>query len=163
LPAASRKRVLTEPIGRNTAAAIALAAIHIRHAAKGDALMAVLPRTITSGSLRISQYLAAALNVAKNPAAWSSSAFRDAPETGFGYVERMGASLDSNGFPVFVVRRFTEKPALPSRKICRQRQLSLECRHVLLARLDVPRQSPAPSPKTPLISKARCIHRHARL
>src|SRR5437867_4954116 len=43
LPAASRKRVLTEPIGRNTAAAIALAAIHIRHAAKGDALMAVLP------------------------------------------------------------------------------------------------------------------------
>src|SRR5271170_5629737 len=32
LPAASRKRVLTEPIGRNTAAAIALAALHIRHA-----------------------------------------------------------------------------------------------------------------------------------
>src|ERR1700758_1176387 len=43
LPAASRKRVLTEPVGRNTATAIALAAIHIRHAAKGDALMAVLP------------------------------------------------------------------------------------------------------------------------
>src|SRR5215813_12998224 len=43
LSAASRKRVLTEPVGRNTAAAIALAAIHIRHAAKGDALMAVLP------------------------------------------------------------------------------------------------------------------------
>src|SRR5262249_179637 len=43
LPAASRKRVITEPIGRNTAAAIALSAIHIRHAAKGDALMAVLP------------------------------------------------------------------------------------------------------------------------
>ena len=43
MPAAARKRVLTEPIGRNTAAAIALAAIHIRHAAKGDALMAVLP------------------------------------------------------------------------------------------------------------------------
>ena len=34
------------------------------------------------------------------------------PETGFGYVERMGESLDSNGFPVFAVRRFTEKPAL---------------------------------------------------
>ena len=41
LPA--RRRVLTEPIGRNTAAAIALAAIHVRHAANGDALMAVLP------------------------------------------------------------------------------------------------------------------------
>src|ERR1700736_372474 len=43
LPAASRKRVLTEPVGRNTAAAIALAALHVRHAAKGDALLAVLP------------------------------------------------------------------------------------------------------------------------
>src|SRR5580765_270456 len=43
LPAAPRKRVLAEPIGRNTAAAIGLAAIHVRHAAQGDALMAVLP------------------------------------------------------------------------------------------------------------------------
>src|ERR1700731_5510745 len=43
LPAAARKRVLTEPVGRNTAAAIALAALHVRHAARGDALMAVLP------------------------------------------------------------------------------------------------------------------------
>src|SRR6202040_4261396 len=43
VPAAARKRVLTEPVGRNTAAAIALAAIHVRHAAGGDALMAVLP------------------------------------------------------------------------------------------------------------------------
>src|SRR5579864_2562328 len=43
LPAAARKRVLIEPIGRNTAAAIALAAVHVRHAAKGDALLAVLP------------------------------------------------------------------------------------------------------------------------
>src|SRR5271170_3855527 len=43
VPAAARKRVLTEPVGRNTAAAIALAAIHVRHAAKTDAVMAVLP------------------------------------------------------------------------------------------------------------------------
>jgi len=45
LPAAAKKRVLSEPIGRNTAAAIALAAIHVRHAEKGrDAVLAVLPR-----------------------------------------------------------------------------------------------------------------------
>src|SRR5882672_1540345 len=36
VPLAARKRVLTEPVGRNTAAAIALAAIHVRHAASGD-------------------------------------------------------------------------------------------------------------------------------
>src|ERR1700681_974187 len=43
VPAAARRRVLTEPVGRNTAAAIALAALHVRHVAGGDALMAVLP------------------------------------------------------------------------------------------------------------------------
>src|SRR6516165_7135883 len=43
LPQASRERVLVEPVGRNTAAAIALASLHIQKAAKGDVLMAVLP------------------------------------------------------------------------------------------------------------------------
>src|ERR1700687_1526995 len=43
LPPAARRRVLTEPVGRNTAAAIALSALHVRHAARGDALLAVLP------------------------------------------------------------------------------------------------------------------------
>src|SRR5260370_28513078 len=43
VPTEARKRVLTEPTGRNTAVAIGLAAIHVRHPASGDALMAVLP------------------------------------------------------------------------------------------------------------------------
>jgi len=34
------------------------------------------------------------------------------PDTGFGYVERMGDPIVSKGFPVFAVRRFTEKPEL---------------------------------------------------
>src|SRR2546430_4932079 len=43
LPSAARRRVLLEPVGRNTAAAIALAALHVRHASQGDALLAILP------------------------------------------------------------------------------------------------------------------------
>jgi mannose-1-phosphate guanylyltransferase len=39
------------------------------------------------------------------------------PETGFGYIERMGDALDSRGFPVYAVRRFTEKPALGVAKV----------------------------------------------
>ncbi len=35
------------------------------------------------------------------------------PETGFGYIERMGEPIATKGFPVFAVKRFTEKPALP--------------------------------------------------
>ena len=65
----------------------------------------------------------------------------DAPDTGFGYIERTGNALDAKGFPVYAVRRFTEKPALALGKgICRLGPLPLECRNVFLARLDFSRQ-----------------------
>src|SRR5580700_724622 len=114
LPAAARKRVLTEPLGRNTAAAIALAAIQVRHAAKGDALMAVLPadhfiaqpdkyRKIVSAALELARESGRMIVLGIPPTR---------PDTGFGYVERFGDALGSRSFPAFAVRRFTEKPAL---------------------------------------------------
>jgi mannose-1-phosphate guanylyltransferase len=118
LPPASRKRVLTEPIGRNTAAAIALAAIHIRHAAKGDALMAVLPADhFIAQPEKYRGIVVSALSVAQEPGHMVVLGIPPThPETGFGYVERMGEGLDAKGFPVFAVRRFTEKPALDTAK-----------------------------------------------
>src|ERR1700731_1848947 len=68
LPAAARKRVLTEPVGRNTAAAIALAAIHVRHAAKGDALLAVLPADhFIAQPEKYRKIVSAALQLAREP------------------------------------------------------------------------------------------------
>jgi len=114
LPAAARKRVLTEPIGRNTAAAIALAAVHVRHAAGGDALLAVLPADhYIAQPDRYRQIVRAALDVAHelgNMVVLGIPPTR--PDTGFGYIERMGENLHAEGFPVFAVRRFTEKPAM---------------------------------------------------
>jgi mannose-1-phosphate guanylyltransferase len=114
MPASSRKRVLTEPIGRNTAAAIALAALHVRHAAPGDALMAVLPadhfiaqpekyRKIVSVALAVANEAGRMVVLGIPPTR---------PETGFGYVERMGEAIHTREGPVFAVRRFTEKPEL---------------------------------------------------
>src|SRR5260370_35842464 len=34
------------------------------------------------------------------------------PETGYGYIERIGEAISTKGFTVFAVRRFTEKPEL---------------------------------------------------
>src|SRR5579864_6891808 len=114
VPPLARQRVLTEPIGRNTAAAIALAAIHVRHAAKGDALLAVLPADhYIAQPDRYRQIVRAALDVAHelgNMVVLGIPPTR--PDTGFGYIERMGENLHAEGFPVFAVRRFTEKPAL---------------------------------------------------
>jgi len=113
LPAAARKRVLTEPIGRNTAAAIALAALHVRHAAKGDALMAVLPADhFIAQPDQYRKIVGAALELAREPERMIVLGIPPTrPDTGFGYVERTGDALSSNGLPAFAVRRFTEKPA----------------------------------------------------
>src|SRR5271165_3305837 len=114
LPTAARKRILTEPLGRNTAAAIALAAIHIRHSAKGDALMAVLPADhYIAQEQRYRQILGAALEIAREHGRMVVLGIPPTrPETGFGYIERGEQPLPADGFQVFPVRRFTEKPAL---------------------------------------------------
>ena len=114
VPPLARQRVLTEPIGRNTAAAIALAAIHVRHAARGDALMAVLPADhYIANPERYRVIVKAALEMAVGPKKMIVLGIPPTrPDTGFGYIERTGNALDAKGFPVYAVRRFTEKPAL---------------------------------------------------
>src|SRR5262245_15326319 len=112
LPAASRKRVLVEPIGRNTAAAIALAAFQVRKAIKGDALMAVLPADHYIRDISAYQKIVrTALEVAKKAGRMVVLGIPPThPETGFGYIERMEPTIGADGTPVYPVRRFAEKP-----------------------------------------------------
>jgi mannose-1-phosphate guanylyltransferase len=118
LPAAARKRVLTEPMGLNTAAAIALAAVHVRHSARGDALLAVFPADhYIAEAEKYRVIVSVALEVAREPGRMVVLGIPPTrPETGFGYIERMGEPLVTKSFPVFAVKRFTEKPALPVAK-----------------------------------------------
>jgi len=113
LPAAARKRVLTEPLGRNTAAAIALAAVHVKQAAKGDALLAVLPADhYIAQPERYRQIVSAALEFAREPERVVVLGIPPTrPETGFGYMERDEERVEG-ATPAYAVRRFTEKPAL---------------------------------------------------
>jgi len=114
LPAAARKRMLTEPIGRNTAAAIGLAAIHVRQAAGGDALLAVLPADhYIAQPEKYREIVRGALELAHKPGRMVVLGIPPTrPETGFGYVERQGDSIGGKGPAVYAVRRFTEKPEL---------------------------------------------------
>src|SRR5216683_2519271 len=114
VPAAARKRVLIEPMGLNTAVAIGLAAIHVRHAAHGDALLAVLPADhYIEQPQKFREIVNAALEVAREPGRMVVLGIPPTgPETGFGYIERTGEPIGTKGFPVFAVRRFTEKPEL---------------------------------------------------
>lgn len=109
--------ILTEPMGRNTAAAIGLAAIHLAHS-HGDALMAVLPSdsyVANTAAYRI--LVRAALDLARTPDNLVVLGVPPTrPETGYGYIER-GAPLERHrGARAYAVRRFTEKPTLPLAK-----------------------------------------------
>jgi len=114
LPAAARKHVLNEPIGRNTAAAIALAAIHVRHSAGGDALLAVLPADhYIAQPGRYREIVRAALDEARKPGRMVVLGIPPTrPETGFGYIEPRGDSVTAKGAPIFAVACFKEKPEL---------------------------------------------------
>ena len=118
LPQAARKRMLVEPIGRNTAAAIALAAFHIQKVAKGDALMALLPADhYIEHQHEYQTIVSTALTVAREPGRMVVLGIPPTrPETGFGYIERMEPTIGAHGIPVYPARRFTEKPALEMAK-----------------------------------------------
>ncbi len=114
LPEIPARQILAEPVQRNTAPAIGLAA-HLLHSVDPDAVMGVFPSD----------------HVITSPAAYRAAvkqAFRGAdggqlmvvgiqprwPETGYGYIEfPRGAK---SGLNVHAVRRFHEKPELPKAK-----------------------------------------------
>ncbi|MHB8540822.1 MAG: mannose-1-phosphate guanylyltransferase [Candidatus Acidiferrales bacterium] len=111
LPRMSRRQILSEPLGRNTAAAIGLAAIHLAQE-HGDALMAVLPADHDiADAARYRQIVRAAMKLATRPGNLVVLGIPPShPETGFGYIERTGAASRLAGAPTYAVRRFTEKP-----------------------------------------------------
>jgi mannose-1-phosphate guanylyltransferase len=80
--------ILAEPVGRNTTAAIALAAIQLQHQ-HGDALMTVLPSdSYVADAARYRQLVRAALDLARTPGnlvVFGVPPTR--PETGYGYIE----------------------------------------------------------------------------
>lgn len=111
LPRVPPAQILVEPIGRNTAAAIGLAAIHLvkKH---GDALMAVLPADHYVGdAARYRRIVRAAMTLADQPENLVVLGIPPThPDTGFGYVERGDSAGRIAGVPAYAVRRFTEKP-----------------------------------------------------
>jgi mannose-1-phosphate guanylyltransferase len=110
----SASHVLAEPVGRNTAAAIGLAAVHLARE-HGDALMAVLPAdSYIADARRYRGLVRAALDLARDPANLVVLGVPPSrPETGYGYIQRGAAAARPRGATAYAVRRFTEKPRLP--------------------------------------------------
>jgi mannose-1-phosphate guanylyltransferase / mannose-6-phosphate isomerase len=101
---------LLEPFGRNTAPAIALAALTAQHLGHGDAVLLVLPadHLIADVPAFVKDALTAA-NIAREGRLVTFGIPPTHAETGFGYIE-MGADLPLAGGKA--VTRFVEKPYL---------------------------------------------------
>ncbi|WP_339532893.1 mannose-1-phosphate guanylyltransferase/mannose-6-phosphate isomerase [Pseudomonas mucidolens] len=100
--------LLLEPFGRNTAAAIAVAALHVQEHVGGDAQLLVLPADhLILDQSAFAEAVAQARELAGAGYLVTFGIQPDRPETGFGYIEQ-GAALNQG----FRVKRFVEKPDL---------------------------------------------------
>jgi mannose-1-phosphate guanylyltransferase len=113
LPRVPRAQILVEPLGRSTAAAIGLAAIHLAQH-DGDVLMAVLPADhYIADAPRYRRIVRAAMALASRPGNLVVLGIPPTrPDTGFGYIERGKSAGRYAGTEAYSVRRFTEKPNL---------------------------------------------------
>jgi mannose-1-phosphate guanylyltransferase / mannose-6-phosphate isomerase len=100
--------ILLEPEGRNTAAAIALAAL-LAHRSNADAILVVAPSDhVIANELRFRSAIEASLPAAEAGHLVTFGIKPDGPETGYGYIE-IGSELAS--VPgVHGVTQFVEKP-----------------------------------------------------
>ncbi len=101
--------VVLEPVGRNTAPAVAVAALHAQHQG-ADPILLILPADHVIAD--VEGFRAAVLRVAPHAEAGRLITFGvvpTAPETGYGYI-KAGTPLDESG--VCAVERFVEKPDL---------------------------------------------------
>ena len=99
--------LLLEPVGRNTAPAVCVAALALSET-EPDPLMLVMPSDHTIGD--VEAFLAAvdlAANAARGSALVSFGIAPEGAETGYGYIRR-GETLKMKG--VFAVSEFVEKP-----------------------------------------------------
>lgn len=99
--------ILLEPVGRNTAPAVALAALLARQDA-ADPYLLVLPADhVIRDRAVFQQAIATALQAAQEGKLSTFGIVPSVPETGYGYIEK-GSALD--GVAGFGVKEFVEKP-----------------------------------------------------
>ncbi|HPL09857.1 MAG TPA: mannose-1-phosphate guanylyltransferase [Smithellaceae bacterium] len=118
LPEVPAKNIIIEPVGRNTAACIGLAALHIQKKVKDD-VMVVLPsdhgiadparyRSVIAAAARAAEKKSALVTIGLTPAS---------PHTGFGYMEGGASAGNVAGEKLLRVKAFREKPNLEQARI----------------------------------------------
>lgn len=101
--------LLLEPVGRNTAPALTLAALHASETAADSVLVVVPADQTVADQAAFRAAVSAAVRVAAEGAICILGITPDRPETGYGYV-----LAESDGTGAALVKQFVEKPDLPT-------------------------------------------------
>ena len=108
----ARASFLLEPFGRNTAPAVALAALCVEMTKRGDVVLLVLPADhLVQDHAAFSAAVARGADLARSGSLVTFGIGPTHPETGFGYIE-CGDALAEGTPPAYAASRFVEKPAL---------------------------------------------------
>lgn len=109
-PELPAENFIVEPAGRDTAPAVGLGAIHVRHR-DPDGIMAVLTADHYIADVETFRHvLRAACQVAGQGMVVTLGIAPTRPATGFGYIERGKLDQTIGDIEVYVLKRFTEKP-----------------------------------------------------
>jgi len=101
-------QIILEPVGRNTAPAIALAALHAKSKGDNPMLLVLAADHFIANTAAFIDAVKAAEKLAEQDKLVTFGIVPTHPETGYGYIQR-GVELSSGGF---AVARFVEKPDL---------------------------------------------------
>lgn len=117
LPEISKGNILVEPVGRNTAPCIGLAALHVRRS-DPEGIMLVLPSDhyIGDGKAFISALRTAGRVAAEQGGLVTVGVKPTGPETGYGYVEKGEKTAGRRNKNVFRAKSFREKPDVRTAK-----------------------------------------------
>ncbi|MDP2562094.1 mannose-1-phosphate guanylyltransferase/mannose-6-phosphate isomerase [Psychrobium sp. 1_MG-2023] len=105
--------IFLEPVGRNTAPAIALAAFKAVEQRQDSLLLVLAADHVINDEASFQQSVANATKLAKQGKLVTFGIVGDKPETGYGYIKR-GTQIDSSD--AYVVDSFVEKPNLETAK-----------------------------------------------
>lgn len=107
------KNIILEPVGRNTAPAITLAALSAIDEGSDPLLLVLAADHVIENPEAFHQAVQNAISFAEQGKLVTFGIVPTGPETGYGYIQR-GMELGSNAESIYRVQRFVEKPNLPT-------------------------------------------------
>ncbi|MCU7873917.1 MAG: mannose-1-phosphate guanylyltransferase/mannose-6-phosphate isomerase [Candidatus Thiodiazotropha sp. (ex Lucinoma borealis)] len=105
--------IMLEPVGRNTAPAIACAALHAKSLDENAVLLVTPSDHIIRDNERFNEAILTGLNSIGNGSLVTFGIVPDKPETGYGYIRKESKGSTNSAYPV---AEFVEKPDLETAK-----------------------------------------------